>query len=1025
MSEKKRKSVDSSQQTISKFFKPSEKKTRKKVPVIRVLEDNVLENNNNIETPTNQKTNGLALRVFNTIQNSIKKLQQFDVDSCTQNTEMKIPTRNHIKPMLDSFPPLKTGSIEKIPETGRGRTNIVKSQKISYTPLEQQYVHIKEKHRDVLLFVECGYKYRFFGKDAEIASKELNIYCHMDHNFMTASIPVHRLNVHLSGLVEKGYKVGVVRQTETAALKAAGDNKSAPFTRRLTNVYTKATFVDRQDSDDQVNATTGHYIACFNECETEDERKTLVVLLVNPTTGDIVFDALQIDEMLSSRLDTINRVLNLCEVILKETPYDNSVQTFVQNYLKDCKLNRVEYVSCKTVHSISDLDLRNVCNKKNEFECLLGCVNIMAEYLKQYELDTILLSTKSYRRFAETCVKLDGSTVNNLELFCNTSDNRVKGSIMWIVDHTATIFGKRMLKRWLSEPLLDVSKIKLRLEAVSELKNNFDASCVRAIRKQLHWTLDLERGLTSIFYRKISPDKFIKILEHFETLRTMFLSYRDEATKTFHSKLLLEIYKDIPELISVERFLNELNKNVAGDKSKQNLFKNPNNYPAVLECHRKIENIERDLDNHLKKNIRPCLKNYGVSYKTVSGMEYLIEVKSKEVGCVPMDWIKVAATKQCTRYRTPFLDEKFKELCQVREELVMASEVAWRDFLDEFLHVRSAFRNAVDKVAHFDCLLSLAIVAKQPGYCMPIFEENSGIINIKDGRHPVIHQLLGEDKQYVANDTTISRDQKVMLISGPNMGGKSSYIKQVAVICILAQMGSYVPATSAVMDVVDGVFTRMGGSDDIARGKSTFMLELEEASRIMKQATSKSLVILDELGRGTSTHDGMAIAYASLQYFVQDVKPYTLFVTHYPLLTELEKLSNGYVGNYHMAFIDAKNDGDNLVKNDGDNEAKSSVDENVNHFVANKDDYIDSITFLYTLTNGAAKKSYGLNVARLAGIPRCVLQSASSKARELERQIETRSNGVSTFKSIMTKDITACEVRETLLQLRKLLTSDV
>lgn len=401
---------------------------------------------------------------------------------------------------------------------------------------------------------------------------------------------------------------------------------------------------------------------------------------------------------------------------------------------------------------------------------------------------------------------------------------------------------------------------------------------------------------------------------------------------------------------------------------KKELFSDLSRFPILLERREEIHKVLTEILEH-RRGVRHTLQSPSLDYTTVSGQEFLIEVKNSLSSVVPADWVKISSTKTVGRYHSPFLVERYRELLRLREQFLLDCQREWTSFLHQFGEHYHTMKRAISHLATMDCLFSLAEVAKQGNYCRPEVCENLQQIVIRDGRHPAIELLMGENHQYVANDTELKGEgQRTMIITGPNMGGKSSYIRQVALLCIMAQLGSYVPATQARLGILDGIYTRMGASDSIYKGRSTFMEELTEASEIVSRATGRSLVILDELGRGTSTHDGIAIAYATLSYFIRDVKALTLFVTHYPPLCELQHVYPQHVGNYHMAFL--------LHEPDAAAEEVEVQPE--------------FITFLYQLTEGAAGSSYGLNVARLAAIPEAVLHTAARKARELESIVNTR-----------------------------------
>ncbi|XP_078376034.1 DNA mismatch repair protein Msh3-like [Oculina patagonica] len=431
-----------------------------------------------------------------------------------------------------------------------------------------------------------------------------------------------------------------------------------------------------------------------------------------------------------------------------------------------------------------------------------------------------------------------------------------------------------------------------------------------------------------------------------------------------------------------------------------------------MKCNLEIERILAELKSH-RSEFRQILRHPSLDYCCVSGNEFLIEVRNTNLKMVPGDWVKISATKQVSRFRTPFVEDKFKLLCQWREQLSITCQEAWLEFLALFSEGCSRYRRAVHHIATLDCLFSLAAVAKQPGFTRPVVKDCEAHIYIKQGRHPVLDSLLPENEQFVPNDTHMNvNSNRCMIITGPNMGGKSSYIKQVALIAILAQVGSYVPAEEARVGVLDAVFTRMGAMDNIYKGQSTFMVELQETSDIIAQATPKSLVILDELGRGTSTHDGTAIAYATLHHFISKVSSLTLFVTHYPSLAELDAIFPNQVTNNHMAFMTSEE-----VQDQQSAKQCTEGGEAEEHQLPST---VPSVTFLYHLVNGAAARSYGLNVARLAGIPNEILTEAAAKSRELEKLIISRRSIKTSFQELFSnKPITHEAIKHLRMVLEK------
>ncbi|XP_032331080.1 DNA mismatch repair protein Msh3 isoform X6 [Camelus ferus] len=804
-------------------------------------------------------------------------------------------------------------SYENLQKTSDSKSSNKRTKSI-YTPLELQYLEIKQQQKDAILCVECGYKYRFFGEDAEIAARELNIYCHLDHNFMTASIPTHRLFVHVRRLVAKGYKVGVVKQTETAALKAVGDNKSSVFSRKLTALYTKSTLIGEDVNplvklDDAVNVdeimtdSSTSYLLCIceNKENAKDKKKGTIfigIVGVQPATGEVVLDSFQDS---ASRLELETRILSLQPVeLLLPSDLSEQTETLIRRAtavsVRDdrIRVERMANMYFEYSHAFQEVtdfyaqdgddvndsqNLSVIIKLEKPVICSLAAI---IRYLKEFNLEKVLSKPKNFKQLSGEVefMTLNGTTLRNLEILQNQTDMETRGSLFWVLDHTRTSFGRRKLRKWVTQPLL-----KLR----------------------------------------------------------------------------------------------------SGDKTE--LFSDLSDFPLIKKRKDEIQEVTYKIQIHLQE-IRKILKNPSAQYVTVSGQEFMIEIKNFAVSCIPTDWVKVGSTKAVSRFHSPFIVENYRHLNQLREQLVLDCNAEWLDFLENFNKHYQCLCKAVHHLATIDCIFSLAKVTKQGDYCRPTLQEERKII-IKNGRHPVIDILLGEQDQYVPNSTNLSgNSERVMIITGPNMGGKSLYIKQVALIIIMAQIGSYVPAEEATIGIVDGIFTRMGAADNICKGRSTFMEELTDTAEIIRKATSQSLVILDELGRGTSTYDGIAIAYATLEHFIREVKSFTLFVTHYPPVCELEKSYSQHVGNYHMGF---------LVIED-----ESKQDPGMRCSCSEEDPVVDFVTFLYQITRGVAARSYGLNVAKLADIPGEILKKAAIKSKELETLVNMKRKRLKCFEKLWT-----------------------
>ncbi|XP_013368469.1 PREDICTED: DNA mismatch repair protein Msh3 [Chinchilla lanigera] len=883
-----------------------------------------------------------------------------------------------------------------------------------YTPLELQYLEVKRQHPDAVLCVECGYKYRFFGEDAEIAARELNIYCHLDHSFMTASVPTHRLFVHVRRLVAKGYKVGVVKQTETAALKAAGENRGSVFARKLTALYTKSTLIgedvnplvkldDAVSVDEITTDTSTGYLLCI--CEDKEGVKdrergsvSMGLVAVQPATGEVLLDGF-CDAAPRLELETRVRSLQPAELLLPQClsePTEALVRRAATAGVRDdrIRVERMDNVYFEHSHAFQvvtefyakdPVDVRgsqsfsDIINLEKPVIC---CLAAIIRYLKEFNLEKILSKPENFKQLSSEMVfmTMNGTTLRNLEILQNQTDGKKRGSLLWVLDHTKTAFGRRELKKWVTQPLLKLSEINARLDAVSEVLHS-ESSVFGQLESQLQKLPDIERGLGSIYHKKCSTQEFFLIVKTLYHLKSELQALMPVVNSHVQSDLLQKCILEIPELLGpVEHYLKILNEPAAKIGDKTELFKDLSDFPLIKKRKDEIQEVIVKIQTHLQE-IRKILKNPSAQYVTVSGQEFMIEVKNTAVSCIPADWVKVGSTKAVSRFHSPLVVENYRRLQQLREQLVLDCSAEWLGFLTSFSEHYHCLCKAVRHLATVDCIFSLAKVAKQGDYCRPTVKEERKII-IKNGRHPVIDVLLGEHDQYVPNGTSLSGDsERVMIITGPNMGGKSSYIKQVALITLMAQVGSYVPAEEATIGIVDGIYTRMGAADNIYQGRSTFMEELTDTAEIIRKATPRSLVILDELGRGTSTHDGIAIAYATLEYFIRDVKSLTLFVTHYPPVCELERSYPGQVGNYHMGFL---------------------VTEEEDEAEPGKERVPDFVTFLYQITRGIAARSYGLNVAKLADVPGEILKKAAVKSKELEGLVNMKRKRLKSFVKLWT-----------------------
>ncbi|ORY12104.1 DNA mismatch repair protein MSH3 [Clohesyomyces aquaticus] len=890
-------------------------------------------------------------------------------------------------------------------KSGKGR-KAVKKAPTKLTPMVMQYLEIKRKHLDTIIIVEVGYKFQIYGEDARIASKELGIYCapgklrYDEHpseahhtKFASSSFPVHRLQVHVKRLVQANHKVGVVRQIETAALKAVGDNKNTPFERKLTNLYTKGTYVDDVEGLETSNgasnpgAQSTGYLLCLTETNAKgwgtDEKVQVGLIAVQPATGDIIYDDFE-DGFMRSDIET--RLLHIAPAEFLIVGDLSKATDKLVEHLSASKTNvfgdrarveRVEkpktmaaqayshisnfYADKMKAGSNPDTDKQGaILDKVHQLsEHVTICLSAMITHLSEYGLEHVFDLTKNFQAFsARSYMLLNGNTLSSLEIYQNQTNYTSKGSLFWTMDRTKTRFGHRMLRRWVGRPLINKERLEERIAAVAELRESENTVRVDKLKFLIgKIKTDLEKVLIRIYYKKCTRPELLAALQALQAISGEYSSVKEPADAGFSSTLLNEAIAKIPKISQdVAHFLEKINPLAAREDDKYSFFREEHEAEDINDYKLSIASVEDDLNAH-KKVAAQKLRKSKVDYVTVAGIEYLIEVKAtkEELKNVPASWTQISATKACKRFHTPEVKLMIRERDQHKESLAAACDRAYINLLKDISAKYPELRDCVSALATLDALLSLAILASQPGYVKPTFTSEPEL-SITGGRHPMVEQLLLDS--YVPNDLHLSTSEtRGLLITGPNMGGKSSYVRSGALIAIMGQIGSYVPAESARLGMLDAVYTRMGAFDNMLKGESTFMVELSETADILKSATPRSLIILDELGRGTSTFDGVAIAEAVLDYVVRELKSLTLFITHYQHMARMQdRFVSGELKNVHMRF-EERGGGKEVV-------------------------------FLYEVAPGMSHRSYGLNVARLARVPESVLDVAEGKSIELEEKMQ-------------------------------------
>lgn len=807
-----------------------------------------------------------------------------------------------------------------------------------FSPMMQHYLETKKQYKDCVLFYRLGDFYEMFFEDAEIVSRELELTltgkdCGQEKRAPMSGIPYHAADSYIAKLIEKGYKVAICEQVEDPK-QAKGIVK-----REVIRVVTPGTVIESNLLDEKKN----NYIMSVYKSGIY-----FGIAVCDVSTGD--FRATQIKETnnFSAALDEISRY-SPAEIVVNNLMYDTTeeiakIRERFQIYIskqEDNKFsNNVEELTSK-YNVVDESENKIEINDKTLCICAInGLLTYILETQKTNldHINKIIL----YNNTKYMC--LDINARRNLELTEKLRDKSKKGTLLWVLDKTSTSMGGRRLRRWINDPLLDIEKINKRLNSVKELKDN---PILRGdIADLLKKVYDIERLVGKISYGNANARDLISLknsVKQLPELKKIMSNTESTLLKELYNEL--DILEDIYNIIDVaiveeppisvkEGGIIKKGYNEEIDKLKM-ATTDGKNWLIQLEAN------ERE---------KTGIKGLKVGFNKVFG--YYIEVTKSNISLVPDRYIRKQTLTNGERYVTEELKKLENELLGAEEKVINLEYNAFCEIREIIEKQLLRIQRTADIVATLDVLNSFAIVAEDMNYCMPIVD-NSGIIDIKGGRHPVIEKILPSG-EFVDNDTYLDKeDNRFSIITGPNMAGKSTYMRQVALITLMAQCGSFVPATFARLGVVDKIFTRIGASDDLSMGQSTFMVEMMEVATILKEATQNSLVILDEIGRGTSTYDGLSIAWAVAEYMSDKEKcgAKTLFATHYHELIGLEQKIQG-VKNYSIA-----------VKEKG-----------------------EDIIFLRKIVAGGTDESYGVHVAKLAGVPQTVTKRSNEILRTLERK---------------------------------------
>ncbi len=796
------------------------------------------------------------------------------------------------------------------------------------TPMMEQYLDIKSRHSDELLFFRLGDFYELFNEDALIASRELNITLTgrptgNEERTPMCGVPFHAAESYIETLVKKGYKVAICEQLEDPkAVKGI-------VKRDVIQVITPGTVMTENGND----ARSNNFLALFYLV-----KEAWILVFSDVSTGEVIWDRVPQDNI-SQIYDSLS-MYRPAEIIVPEgTILPQSIVDFIHNQFNNVVLS--PFASFESVEHACKLANNHFQDMGLMEEDVLAALGFMLLYLQDVIKTEIAHINYVHQMDVGNRLILDTSSLRHLEITHNLRDGGVKGTLLDVLDRTLTPMGARLLKQWLESPLTDISTIQRRQAAVAELISRNGERC--EIQGYLDCIYDFERIVGRIETGSVSPRDFTSLRESLQVLpqiKNLLKEFSGLSLSSINTRIdhHADIYDLLNRAIAEQPALTLKDGRVIRDGYNEELDE--------------LRSLATNSEVWLQKLEDKAREETGLKLKTKYNkvFGYFFEVSKSQIDKVPAYFIRKQTTVNAERYITPDLKEFEIKILSAKEKIVSLEQQLYQDLRDQIKGVIKKVQETARALAELDVLASLATVAYESNYICPNIVMN-GQINIRDGRHPVIEKFLKREV-FVPNDVVLNHDdEEFMLITGPNMAGKSTYMRQVAILMIMAQIGSFIPAREATISPVDRVFTRVGASDDISTGQSTFMVEMKEVAYILENATSKSLIILDEIGRGTSTFDGLSIAQAVVEHICKHIHAKTLFATHYHELIPLEDVYPR-LKNYTVA-----------VKEKG------------------KD-----IAFLRRIIRGGADRSYGIHVAKLAGLPAQVLKRAEVILESLEEQ---------------------------------------
>ena len=800
------------------------------------------------------------------------------------------------------------------------------------TPMMQKYMETKEQYKDCILFYRLGDFYEMFFDDALVASKELEITltgksCGLEERAPMCGIPYHAVEGYLSKLVSRGYKVAICEQVEDPKL-AKGLVK-----REVIRVVTPGTNLNVQS----LEAGKNNYLLSI--AYTPDG---IGMSAADVTTGDYYVTEVEDLKKLNDELMKYEPSEIICNEAFLVSGFD----------VNDLKSRLHISVNALESHMFDDDGCRRILMKHFKVNTLIGlgveefptgllAAGALLQYLYDTQKTDLEHFTHIYPYLTSKYMLLDSSTRRNLELTETLREKQKRGSLLWVLDKTKTAMGARLLRNYIEQPLIEKDEMEKRLDAIQEL--NQDSISRDEIREYLNPIYDLERLLSKVTYKTANPRDLIAFrnsLQMLPPIKTVLAAFEKEELTGIREQIdgLEDIYQLIDEAIIEEPPISIREGGMIKDQFDETIDRLRSAKHDGKQWLAQLEEEDRE---------RTGIKNLKIKYNKVFG--YYFEVTNSYKDLVPEDYIRKQTLANAERYTTPRLKELEDTILNAEDKLQTLEYDVFCRIRDTIAQELVRIQNTAKAIAKLDVYASLSLVSERNHYVRPKLNEK-GVIDIKDGRHPVVEQMITND-MFIANDTYLDNGSHcISVITGPNMAGKSTYMRQTALIVLMAQIGCFVPARTANIGIVDRIFTRVGASDDLASGQSTFMVEMNEVANILRNATSKSLLILDEIGRGTSTFDGLSIAWAVIEHISNRklLGAKTLFATHYHELTELEGKMNN-VNNYCIA-----------VKECG-----------------------DDIVFLRKIVKGGADKSYGIQVAKLAGVPDMVIDRAKEIVEQL------------------------------------------